>query len=548
MKLAWWKEAVVYQVYPQSFVDSNGDGIGDLPGLTSKLDYIQDLGANVIWLCPVYKSPKADNGYDISDYRDISPEYGTLDDFRYLLEQAHKRGLRLLMDLVVNHTSDEHPWFVQSKSSRDNPYRDYYIWRDGKDGRKPNNWTSFFGGDVWEYDETTGQYYLHLFSKKQPDLNWENPAVRQEVYDIMNFWLDMGVDGFRMDVINLISKTEGLPSVGDPDQPNWGGCFFMNGPRVHEFLQEMHCSALAGRDIMTVGEMPGVTVEMARLYTGETREELHMVFQFDLTELDGPKIRPTPWSLQDFKACIIKWQTGLEDEGWNSIFLNNHDQPRQVSRFGDDGRYHDESAKLLCTLNMTLKGTPYLLYGEELGMTNAGFTRLEQYRDIETLNMYRDGLAEGMTEEELLDAFAKRSRDNARTPMQWTADPKAGFTTGEPWIGVNPNTTRYNVQTEAADPNSVLNYYKRLIQLRKDIPALVYGRFEALDCKNEQVFAYLRELDGRTILILLNFSDQSQSYRLPENIQDTAYIYGNYKDSCAELRPYEASIHYVARA
>ena len=551
VKRIWWKEAVVYQVYPQSFMDSNGDGVGDLPGLIQKLDYIKDLGANVIWLCPIYQSPKADNGYDISDYRDILPEYGTLKDMQRLLRELHKRDMRLLMDLVVNHTSDEHPWFQQSRSSRTNPYRDYYIWRDGEGAAAPNNWASFFGGSAWSPDERTGQYYLHLFSEKQPDLNWENPAVRREVYDIMNYWLDMGVDGFRMDVINLISKAPGLPSEGDPSRLAWGGRYFMNGPRMHEFLKEMHEATLAGRNVMTVGEMPGVTVEQARSYTSERSKEVDMVFQFELMELDGPKTAPTPWSLQAFQDTIIKWQEGLASEGWNSIYLNNHDQPRQVSRFGDNGAYHDESAKLLCTLNMTLKGTPYVYYGEELGMTNAGFTDISQYRDIETLNLYRDSLAAGMDEKQLLEALAKRSRDNARTPMQWTAGRNAGFTTGEPWLEVNPNCARFNAESESTDPDSVLQYYKKMIRLRRSMPTLVYGTFTHVDCGNPNIFSYLREMDGCIIWVLLNFSRQTQAFQPPDNIRNTIYIFGNYGSSSAipkvesALRPYEAVIQYV---
>lgn len=551
MKRKWWKESVVYQVYPQSFMDSNGDGFGDLRGLIEKLDYIKELDANVIWLCPVYLSPKADNGYDICGYRDISPEYGTLDDMRLLIEEMHKRNMKLLMDLVVNHTSDEHPWFIQSRSSRTNPYRDYYIWRDGKNGAGPNNWTSFFGGDAWAWDEHTNQYYLHLFSEKQPDLNWENPAVRQEVYDIMKFWLDLGVDGFRMDVINLISKVPGLPSDGDPAHPAFGGRYFMNGPRIHEYLQEMNRAVFSGRNVMTVGEMPGVTVELAKLYTGEDRGELNMVFQFDLMELDGPKISPTPLNLQAFKDTVVKWQFGLSENGWNSIYLGNHDQPRQVSRFGNDRDYHDESAKMLCTLNMTLQGTPFVYYGEELGMTNAGFTTIGQYRDIETLNLYRDALANGKNEQEILDALAKRSRDNARTPMQWAPVLNAGFTSGKPWLSVNPNYTKYNVETEQNDPDSVLQYYKKMIRLRRSIPTLIYGKFVPVDCQNPYIFSYLRELDGCIIWVLLNFSESQQAYKSPENISNTFYIYGNYQATPTAkienlLRPYESIVQYVS--
>ncbi len=509
----WWKEATVYQIYPRSFRDTNGDGIGDIPGIIEKLDYIRGLGVDVIWLCPVYRSPNDDNGYDISDYRSIMPDFGTMADWEKLLEGVHQRGMRLIMDLVVNHTSDEHAWFVESRSSKDNPYRDYYIWRKGEGDRPPNNWTSFFAGSSWQYDEVTGEYYLHLFSRKQPDLNWENPAVRREVYDMMNWWLDKGIDGFRMDVVNLISKVPGLPSVGDPNVLNWGGANFMNGPRIHEFLKEMNREALAGRDVMTVGEMPGVTVEEAQRYTGEAENELNMVFQFELMECESYwGGRNVNWSLPAFKAIVDKWQQGLKEGGWNSNYLNNHDQPRMVSRFGNDGPYWKESAKMLATLVHTLPGTPFVFQGEEIGMTNVHFPSIEDYNDIDTRNHYRELVAAGWRPEDALTYYHDRSRDNARTPMQWDASENAGFTSGRPWLGVNPNYKEINVASQIGDEDSILSYYKRVIRFRKEREAMVYGDFRLLQPEHPTVFAYLRTLGGERYAVLLNFSDKPSSF------------------------------------
>jgi oligo-1,6-glucosidase len=438
---AWWKEAVVYQIYPRSFMDSNGDGIGDLQGILSKLDYLKELGIDVIWLSPVYQSPNDDNGYDISDYRAIQKEFGTMEDFDRLLQEAHARGIKIMLDLVVNHTSDEHPWFVESRSSKDNDKRDFYFWRPGKDGKEPNNWLSCFSGSAWEYDATTDEYYLHIFSKKQPDLNWDNPRVRKEVYDMMKWWLDKGIDGFRMDVINFISKVDGLPSV-EGDGYQWGGAYFMNGPRIHEYLQEMNREVLSHYDLITVGETPGVTPEQAILYTAEDRKELQMVFQFEHMELDsGPNVKwdLKPWRLHDLKVTMSKWQTALDGKGWNSLYLNNHDQPRMVSRFGDDGKYRVESAKMLATFLHMMQGTPYIYQGEEIGMTNVRFSSIDEYRDIETLNMYREYRERGVPVESIMESIYAKGRDNARTPMQWNDSENAGFTTGKPWIAVNPN-------------------------------------------------------------------------------------------------------------
>lgn len=554
MERAFWKEAVVYQIYPRSFKDNNGDGIGDLRGIIEKLDYLQELGVDVIWLSPVYKSPNDDNGYDISDYQAIMDEFGTMEDWEALRDGLHARGMKLMMDLVVNHSSDEHAWFVASRSSKDNPYRDYYVWRPGKpDGREPNNWLSFFGGSAWQYDEQTGEYYLHLFSRKQPDLNWENPKLRREIYDMMRWWLDRGVDGFRMDVINCISKTEGLPDVGDEPYA-WGGEHFIDGPRVHEFLQEMNREVLRKYDVMTVGETPGVSIEEARKYTDPARGELNMVFQFEHVGLDagpGGKFDVKPWDFLELKRTLNKWQTGMQGVGWNSLYMSNHDQPRMVSRFGDDGKYRKESAKMLATLLHTMQGTPYIYQGEELGMTNVKFPSIDDYRDIETLNMYREKVVEqGEDPGKVLEAIHYIGRDNARTPMQWDDSPQAGFTTGEPWIGVNPNYTEINAKAAMADPDSIFHYYRKLIALRKQHDIMVYGDFVPLMESHPSIYAYMRVLGDRRWLILLNFFGKACAFDLPEQVtfRDSRLIIGNYPDSDqplarnVHLRPYEARV------
>jgi len=556
MDKAFWKEAVVYQIYPRSFKDSNGDGIGDLRGIIEKLDYLKELGVDVVWLNPVYKSPNDDNGYDISDYYDIMDEFGTMADWEELRDGLHARGIKLVMDLVVNHTSDEHPWFVASRSSKDNPYRDFYYWRPGKpDGREPNNWLSFFSGSAWEYDEKTGEYYLHLFSRKQPDLNWENPKVREEVYKMMRWWLDRGVDGFRMDVINCISKAEGLPDAGS-GRYGWGGDYFLNGPRVHEFLQEMHREVLSRyTDIMTVGETPGVTVEEALKYTDPRRQELNMVFQFEHMGVDagpGGKWDVRPWDFVELKRILNKWQTGLRGVGWNSLYLNNHDQPRMVSRFGDEGKYRKESAKMLATMLHTMQGTPYIYQGEEIGMTNVRFESIDDYRDIETLNMYREKVLEqGEDPQKVLKAIHYIGRDNARTPMQWDDGPNAGFTTGTPWIKVNPNYKSINVKEAMADPDSIFHYYRKLIALRRQNDIMVYGDFLPLMEDHPQIYAYLRVLGKERWLVLLNFFGRECEFDLPKDVTfgDAGLVIGNYPDGNrplsrrVALRPYEARVY-----
>ncbi|GGA31053.1 glycoside hydrolase family 13 protein [Paenibacillus physcomitrellae] len=554
MKRTFWKEAVVYQIYPRSFKDSNGDGIGDLKGITSKLDYLKELGIDVVWISPVYKSPNDDNGYDISDYYDIMDEFGTMADWEELLEGLHSRGIKLMMDLVVNHSSDEHPWFAQSRSSKDNPYRDYYIWRKGNpDGTPPNNWASFFSGSAWQYDETTDEYYLHLFSRKQPDLNWENPKLRSSIYHMMKFWLDKGVDGFRMDVINVISKAEGLPSNGTAPLAD-GGRYYINGPHIHEYLHEMNSEVLSKYSIMTVGEMPGVTVEEAKKYTAEDREELQMVFQFEHMNVDsgpGGKWDVAEWTLPQLREVLDKWQLGLAEEGWNSLYLNNHDQPRMVSRFGNDGEYRVPSAKMLATLLHTLKGTPYIYQGEELGMTNVSFEKLEDYRDIEIHNMYKEKVTDGGEDHaKILKAIHAKGRDNARTPMQWSSEANAGFTTGTPWIKVNPNYTEINAEQALADKDSIFHYYKRLITLRKENPIMVYGDYTPLLPNNEQIYAYTRTLEGEQWLVLLNFSAEEASFELPEDLNPAGktLLIGNYPAegrADVPLRPYEARVYRI---
>jgi oligo-1,6-glucosidase len=559
MSKQWWKEAVVYQIYPRSFKDSNGDGIGDINGIISKLDYLKELGIDVIWLSPVYQSPNDDNGYDISDYRGIMDEFGTMADWDRLLAEMHTRGIKLIMDLVVNHSSDEHAWFVESRKSKDNPYRDYYIWRDGKDGKEPNNWESCFSGSAWQYDEQTEEYFLHLFSKKQPDLNWENPKLREEVYDMMKFWLDKGIDGFRMDVINFISKVDGLPDAELPEGRKYapGGQYYMNGPKIHDYLQEMHEKALSGYDVMTVGEMPGVDVDEAKLYTAEDRKEVSMVFQFEHVDLDsgpGGKWDLRPMKMSALRDSFTKWQKGLEQEGWNSLYLNNHDQPRMVSRFGNDKEYRVESAKMLATFLHTLKGTPYIYQGEELGMTNVRFNSIDDYKDIEILNMYREKVIEnGEDHNKVMESIYVKGRDNARTPIQWDDSEHGGFTTGTPWIQVNPNYKEINAKQAMEDPNSVFHYYKKLIELRKENPIMVYGSYDLIMPDHDKIYAYMREYEGRKLIVMLNFSGDTPVFQLPEELEGgTRELFiSNYEvDSSedikqVELRPYEARVYLV---
>ena len=547
-KKAWWKEAVIYQIYPRSFADSNGDGIGDLNGITAHLDYLETLGIDVIWLSPVYKSPNDDNGYDISDYRDIMDDFGTMEDFDRLLAEAHRHHIRIVMDLVVNHTSDEHAWFIESRSSRDNPHRDYYIWKEPKDGKEPNNWGAWFGGSAWELDEHTGMYYLHCFSRKQPDLNWENPKVRDEVFDMMNWWCEKGIDGFRMDVISMISKDPSFPD-GPVEDGLYGSLapYVCNGPHVHEYLQEMNRRVLSHYDLLTVGEAAGVTIEEAQKYANNDGTELGMVFQFEHVDLiRGPigKWSDQKPKLRDFRRVMNKWQYELEGKAWNSLFLDNHDQPRVVSRFANDSeQYRVVSAKMIATCLHMLKGTPYIYQGEELGMTNAYFDKLEDYRDIESINAFHQYVDSGLvTAEDMMRYLKEISRDNARTPMQWDDSRNAGFTTGTPWIRVNPNYKEINAAACTADPDSVFHYYQELIRLRHTLPIIVYGTFRGLLEDSETIYAYQRLLDGQVLTVACNFTDQEQACDLCEDPAARELI-SNYKThKTGALQPYEARV------
>jgi oligo-1,6-glucosidase len=558
----WWTSAVVYQIYPRSFMDSDGDGVGDLGGVLQRLDHLADLGVDVLWLSPVYPSPQADNGYDISDYQGIDPLFGTLEQLDELIAQLHARGMKLLMDLVVNHTSDEHPWFVESRSGPDSPKRDWYWWRPprpgmaaGAPGAEPTNWQSFFSGPVWELDPASGEYYLHLFDRKQPDLNWEKPEVREAIYAMMRWWLDRGVDGFRMDVINMISKDvaedghlhDGPPiagtSLGD------GSASYLCGPRIHEFLQEMHREVFAGRDgtLLTVGEMPGVTVEEARLFTDPARAEVDMVFQFEHVALDqgSSKWDVRPLRMRDLKASFGRWQAGLADVGWNSLYWDNHDQPRAVSRFGDDSpRYRRDSATCLATLLHLHRGTPYVYQGEELGMANFPFAGLDDFSDVESLNHHVQAVSAGEDAAHVLASLRRMSRDNARTPVQWDASPSAGFTTGTPWMPVNPDHVEWNAEAQRDDPTSVLAHHRRLIALRHGNPVVALGDFAMLLPDHDQVYAFTRSLAGEVLLVVCNLSRTAQSLAelLPQAV-DAELVLGNLPDDDpALLRPWEARV------
>ena len=553
-KHAWWKEAVIYQIYPRSFQDSNGDGIGDLNGVTMRLDYLKKLGIDVIWLSPVYKSPNDDNGYDISDYRDIMTEFGTMEDFDRMLAAAHARGIKIVMDLVVNHTSDEHKWFIESRKSKDNPYRDYYIWKDPRDGHEPTNWGSNFSGSAWKFDETTGQYYLHLFSEKQPDpdLNWENPKVRDAVYDMMTWWCDKGIDGFRMDVISMISKVQSYPD-GELFDGVYGNAnpYVCNGPRVHEFLQEMNRRVLSRYDIMTVGEAAGVTVEEAKRYANNEGTELGMVFHFEHTDGSSNsesvigKWTVNPPRLTYVRGILNKWQTELEGKAWGSLYWDNHDQPRAVSRFGNDSKeWRELSAKMLATVLHMQKGTPYIYQGEEFGMTNMHFESIDDCRDIEEINAYQQYVTDHklVDAETMLRCFDTIARDNARTPVQWDASANAGFTTGTPWIKVNPNYTEINAEAALADPNSVFYYYQKLISLRHTTPIIVYGTFRPLLPDSEVLYAYEREMDGKVLTVAANWTDREQECTLFDDLEGEELISNYDSHRTGILQPYEARV------
>ena len=553
MEKRWWKESVVYQIYPRSFCDSNGDGIGDLNGITGKLDYLKELGIDVIWLSPVYKSPNDDNGYDISDYQAIMDEFGTMEDFDRMLATAHEKGIKIMMDLVVNHTSDEHKWFIESRKSTDNPYRDYYIWRPAKeDGSLPNNWGSCFSGPAWEYDKTTDMYFLHLFSKKQPDLNWDNPAVRQDVFDMMNWWLKKGVDGFRMDVISLISKEPGLPDK----EPGINGYATFNvsanGPHVHEYLQEMRQKALNNADTITVGECSGVTLEEAKKYARSDEKELNMVFQFEHMDVDSDE-KAGKWTtrkmdLRNLKKILTRWQKGLQDIAWNSLYWENHDQPRSVSRFGNDSdEYREISAKMLATCIHMMQGTPYVYQGEELGMTNCPFNTLDNFRDLESINAFHELTEQGkMTEEDMMAAIGYKGRDNARTPMQWDDSAYAGFSTANPWIMVNPNYTKINARDQVNREDSVFKYYQKLIKLRHESELIVYGTYDLILDDDKDIYAYIRTLGDEKLIVYCNFSESTREVELPEEFTNGKVLISNYIDAKVNhkitLRPYEAIV------
>ncbi len=561
MQQSWWKEGVVYQIYPRSFNDSNGDGIGDLRGIINKLDYLKRLGIDIIWLCPVYESPNADNGYDIKNYRAIMPEFGTMNDMYELINAVHERDMKLIMDLVVNHTSDEHPWFIKSRSSRNNEYRNYYIWKDGQNGNPPNNWGTFFGGSTWTYDEKTEQYYLHLFTENQPDLNWENPAVRKEVYDIISWWFERGIDGFRMDVINMISKTKDMPDgkmragrkYGD------GTPYFVNGPNIHQYLQEMNREVLSAYDIMTVGETFMVSAELAKKYVNCDRNELDMIFNFEIMTInhsEGNKWVKRDWKLTEIKDIVYDWYNNLKDKGWNCNFLNNHDFPRSLSVFGNQRKYRIESAKMLATLLFTLPGTPYMYQGEEIGMTNISFNNIEDYRDVETLNYYQEKIKDGVSREEIMSAIYRDSRDNARTPMQWDDSENAGFSEAEPWIKVNPNYKEINVAFSKEKSDSIWNFYHDIIEFRKNNKTLIYGNYIPVLPEDEEIFSYIRKDEDNTYFIILNFTENKVKRKIKiaeinhNNWQQIAGNYHNNKENNIKgnifkfnLQPYEARLY-----
>ncbi|SDH41646.1 trehalose-6-phosphate hydrolase [Alteribacillus persepolensis] len=555
----WWRKSVVYQIYPKSFNDTTGNGVGDIQGIIEKLDYLKKLGVDVLWLTPIYASPQKDNGYDISDYYSIHPEYGTMDDFDQLLEEAHSKDLKIIMDIVVNHTSTEHSWFQEAQSSRNNPYRDYYIWKDPANGGLPNNWESKFGGPAWKYDDSTNQYYLHLFDVTQADLNWENEHVRRDVYDMMTFWFEKGVDGFRLDVINLISKDQDFPNDDGSTPPGDGRKFYTDGPRVHEFMNEMNRRVFSKYDAMTVGEMSSTTIDDCIKYTRPDRHELNMTFNFHHLKVDYPN--GEKWALSDFdflqlKNILATWQVEMHrGGGWNALFWCNHDQPRVVSRFGDDGTYHRESAKMLATTIHLMQGTPYIYQGEEFGMTNPKFDDLADYRDVETLNHYDILKEKGLSHDEIMRIIQEKSRDNSRTPVQWSSKPNAGFTTGTPWIDPAPNYGRLNVEKAVADEDSIFYHYQKLIQLRKDYDIITTSNFELILDEHPQIFAYTRTAGNQTLLVINNFYAEETVFHLPDSKKHLlsgtkSVLISNYDNPAynienVSLRPYESVVYLI---
>lgn len=557
MEEQWWQKSAVYQIYPKSFKDTTGNGTGDIQGIIQKLDYLKELGIDIIWLTPIYASPQRDNGYDISDYYVIDSAYGTMENFETLLKEAHERGMYLIMDIVVNHTSTAHKWFKESSRSKENPYRNYYIWKDGDPGDPPTNWKSKFGGSSWQYEETTGQYYLHLFDVTQADLNWENESVRDDVYHMMKYWLDKGVDGFRLDVINLISKDQRFPDDDGSIPPGDGRKFYTDGPRVHEFLHEMNRQVFKGRKTITVGEMSSTTLEDCIQYSHPESEELDMTFNFHHLKVDypnGEKWTKAPFDFLKLKQILSRWQTGMQEGGgWNALFWCNHDQPRIVSRFGDDGKYHKESAKMLATTIHMMQGTPYIYQGEEFGMTNPGFESMEQYRDVESLNMYKMKKEEGMEEEAILSILKEKSRDNARTPVQWNNKENAGFTTGTPWIDISDNYSYINAEKALEERDSIFYHYQQLIRLRKKYQVITDGSYQLILPEDQAIFAYIRDNEQEKMLIINNFYAEEVLLTLPQDVskqfKESSLLLTNYQERPIQLnnrllRPYESNIFY----
>ena len=552
MEKKWWQSSVIYQIYPRSFKDSNGDGIGDLNGIISKLDYLKDLGIDVIWICPIYKSPNDDNGYDISDYHDIMEDFGTIEDFENLLSEVHKRDMKLIMDLVLNHTSDEHPWFIESKSSKDNPKRDWYIWRKGKDNNPPNNWESIFGGSAWEYDENTDEYFMHLFSRRQPDLNWENKDVRQALYTTVNWWIEKGIDGFRIDAISHIKKEPGLKDMPNPQNLEFVPSFdkHMNVDGIHELLDEFNQNTFAGHDLLTVGEANGVSSDEAELWTGNENGKFDMIFQFEHLSLWDDS-DDSSLHIPALKKALSKWQDALYQKGWNALFIENHDIVRVNSRWGNDKEYWKESSKSLAMMYFLQQGTPFIYQGQEIGMTNIKYEDINCYNDVATHNRYKNNVNKGMNKQKALEHEWTVSRDNARTPMQWDGSLNAGFTSGDPWIGVNPNSKDINVESQINDEDSILNFYKSLIKIRKQYRTFIDGKYELVLPDHEQIYAYTRQDENDTMLIICNLTKDEAVFESEYILDNQDLLLSNYNDHnniderTCKLRPYEARLYKV---
>jgi alpha-glucosidase len=551
MKKIWWKEAVGYQIYPRSFQDSNGDGIGDLQGMIQRLDYIKDLGIDVIWICPMYKSPNDDNGYDISDYQDIMEDFGTMEDFDLLLKEVHARGMKLIIDLVLNHTSDEHRWFIESRSSVDNEKRDWYIWRDGKNGKEPNNWESIFGGSAWEYDEKTDQYYLHVFSTKQPDLNWENEDVREALYDTVNWWLDKGIDGFRIDAISHIKKRPGLPDMPNPKKKKYVSSFdmHMNQKGIHQFLQEFKDKTYANYDVMSVGEANGVTADEAELWVGDEKGKMDMIFQFEHLGLWDAETNPD-LDIVELKKVLSRWQKGLEGDGWNALFIENHDKPRVVSTWGNDEEYWRESATAMAAMYFLMQGTPFIYQGQEIGMTNVQFPSIEDYDDVAVKNLYKLKREEGVSHQEIMEIIWASSRDNSRTPMQWSNETNGGFSEASPWMKVNENYKHINVEAQLQDPESILTFYKKMISVKKENEIFTYGVYDLILPLHKQIYAYTRTLEKEMVLVITNLSTKTAEADLEKlTVSSSGLMLNNYvveeheDESSISLKPYEARVY-----